>query len=226
MDRKEQIRNAYRMTGKNADFYDGMMTCSTLSGRAICRMVWNMDQEKTLSSFEAALSGIPEDFSGRLLEVPVGTGVLTMPVYQSIPKAEITCLDSSERMMDSACQKARAAGITNIRFVKGDAGALTFADESFDLVLSLNGFHAFADKEAAWRETFRVLKKDGIFCGCFYIQGGCTRTDFMVRTFYEPAGYFTPPYETEISLKRRLSRMYREVRVTRTEGIASFVCRK
>ena len=36
---------------------------------------------------------IPENFSGRLLEVPVGTGVLIMPVYKTLPNAEIICLD-------------------------------------------------------------------------------------------------------------------------------------
>ena len=52
---------------------------------------WN-DEEK-------ALSGIPEHFSGKLLEVPVGTGILTMPVYQTMPEADITCLDYSADMM-------------------------------------------------------------------------------------------------------------------------------
>ena len=39
MGRKEAIRGAYRMTGGNS-FYDGMITCSTLSGKAVCRLVW------------------------------------------------------------------------------------------------------------------------------------------------------------------------------------------
>ena len=34
MERKEAIRSAYRMTGGN-DFYDGMITCSTLSGKVL-----------------------------------------------------------------------------------------------------------------------------------------------------------------------------------------------
>ena len=34
MTRKEQIRSAYRLTGGNASFYDGMMTYSTLPGKA------------------------------------------------------------------------------------------------------------------------------------------------------------------------------------------------
>lgn len=45
MDRKENIRNAYRLTGSN-NFYDGMVTCSTVSGKAVCRLVWDMGKEE------------------------------------------------------------------------------------------------------------------------------------------------------------------------------------
>ena len=83
MTRKEQIKNAYRLTGGHASFYDGMMTYSTPAGKAVCRLVWNMDREKNLRYVEEALSGVPEGFAGSLLEVPVGTGILTMPVTRS-----------------------------------------------------------------------------------------------------------------------------------------------
>ena len=226
MTRKEQIKSAYKLTGGHASFYDGMMTYSTLTGKAICRIVWNMDGEKNLRYLEKALSGIPEDFSGKLLEVPVGTGVLTMPVYKDLPEAEITCLDYSAAMMETAQKRAEHAGINHITFVQGDVGALPFEDESFDIVLSLNGFHAFPDKEAAWRETYRVLKKGGTFCGCFYIQGGCKRTDRFIKKLYVPKGFFTPPFETEDSLWERLTGMYEEVSVSSVEGMGCFRCRK
>ena len=226
MTRKEQIKSAYKLTGGHASFYDGMMTYSTLPGKAICRIVWNMDGDKNLRYLEKALSGIPEDFSGKLLEVPVGTGVLTMPVYKDLPEAEITCLDYSAAMMETAQKRAEHAGINHITFVQGDVGALPFEDESFDIVLSLNGFHAFPDKEAAWRETYRVLKKGGTFCGCFYIQGGCKRTDRFIKKLYVPKGFFTPPFETEDSLWERLTGMYEEVSVSSVEGMGCFRCRK
>ena len=226
MTRKEQIRSAYRLTGGHASFYDGMMTYSTLPGKAICRLVWNLDREKNLRYVEQALSGVPEDFSGKLLEVPVGTGVLTMPIYRELPKAEITCLDYSADMMNAAKRKADAAGIWNVTFRQGDVGALSFEDASFDIVLSMNGFHAFPDKEAAYRETFRVLKPGGTFCGCFYIQGGCRRTDWFIQKLYVRKGFFTPPFETEDSLRRRLAGMYEDVEVTSVEGIGCFRCRK
>ena len=224
--RKDQIRNAYRTTGGQASFYDGMMTYSTWLGKAICRVVWNMDGEKNAAYLEKALSGIPEDFSGKLLEVPVGTGVLTMPVWQSLPQAEITCLDYSPDMMASAQEKAKRLGVDNVAFTQGDVGALPFADESFDIVLSLNGFHAFPDKEAAYRETYRVLKKGGTFCGCFYIKDECGRTDWFIRHLYQPKGFFTAPYETQSSLRERLSRMYQNAEVSAVEGIGCFRCRK
>ena len=226
MTRKEQIRSAYKLTGGHAGFYDGMMTYSTLSGRAICRLVWNMDGEKNLRYLERALSGVPKDFNGKLLEVPVGTGVLTMPVYRELPEADITCLDYSADMMAAARRRAEAAGIRNITFRQGDVGALPFADGSFDLVLSLNGFHAFPDKDAAFRETCRVLKRGGVFCGCFYIAGRFPRTDWFVKHMYVPKGFFTPPFETAESLEARLRGLYAKVDVhtVRAEGI--FKCVK
>jgi ubiquinone/menaquinone biosynthesis C-methylase UbiE len=222
MTRHEEIRNAYKALGKEATFYDGMMTYSKPMGKAVCRLVWNMDGDACAAYIEKALAGIPDGFEGKLLEVPVGTGVLSMPVYATLPKADITCLDYSPDMMASA--KRRAPG--NVQFVQGDVGKLPFEDSSFDIVLSMNGFHAFPDKEAAYRETFRVLKPGGTFCGCFYIKGQNRRTDWFIEKMYTPKGFFTPPFETLQSLRERLSGLYASAEVSAVEGIGCFNCRK
>lgn len=73
--------------------------------------------------------------------------------------------------------------ITNISFEQGDVAALPFPDETFDAVVSLNGFHAFPDKEAAYRELDRVLKPDGIFTGCFYAKQANRHTDKIIHRF-------------------------------------------
>ena len=224
-ERKEAIRSAYRLTGGNS-FYDGMITCTTLSGKAVCRLVWAMNKAECDAYLEKALSGVPDDFSGKLLEVPVGTGILTMPVYQTLPEADITCLDYSPDMMGQAQEKADRLHLKNVTFRQGDVGALPYEDNTFDIVLSLNGFHAFPDKEAAYREVYRVLKPSGTFCGCFYVKGEHKRTDWFVRHVYEKAGFFTPPYETASSLKNRLERMYATVTIGNVKGMAWFVCRK
>ena len=226
MSRKAEIQNAYKYLGKEATFYDGMITCSTIPGSAVCKIVWNMNKEINTRYLEMALSGIPENFSGKMLEVPVGTGVLTMRVYKTLPNAEIHCLDYSADMMATAQRRAENMGIQNIQFRQGDVGALPYEDNSFDLLLSLNGFHAFPDKDAAYREVFRVLKPGGIFCGCFYIAGQNKRTDWFVDHLYVPKGFFTPPFETAESLKARLESLYETVQLDTIEAMGCFVCRK
>ena len=225
MERKEAIRGAYRLTG-GSNFYDGMITCSTFSGKAVCRLVWDMNKAENDAYLEKAMAGIPENFSGKLLEVPVGTGILTMPLYQTLPQADITCLDYSSDMMGQAQEKAERLHLENVTFRQGDVGALPFADGAFDIVLSLNGFHAFPDKETAYREVFRVLKSGGTFCGCFYVAGECKQSDWFVRHIYEKTGFFTPPYETVSSLKARLEGMYTDVDRGNLKSMAWFVCRK
>ena len=105
MERKEAIRSAYRLTGGN-NFYDGIITYSTLTGKPLCLLVSDMTPAENDAYLEKTLSGIPEHFSGKLLEVPVGTGILTMPLYRTLPKADITCLDYSADMMGQAQEKA------------------------------------------------------------------------------------------------------------------------
>jgi len=41
------------MTGGNS-FYDGMITCSTLSGKAVCRLVWAMNKAEKDAYLEKA----------------------------------------------------------------------------------------------------------------------------------------------------------------------------
>ena len=77
-------------------------------------------------------------------------------------------------------EQAERLHLKNVTFQQGDVGKLPFADSAFDIVLSLNGFHAFPDKEAAYREVFRVLRPGGTFCGCFYVAGEQKRTDWFV----------------------------------------------
>lgn len=225
MGRKEMIQNAYRFTGKSS-FYDGMITCDTLIGKLVCRLVWDMNKEECTEYQLQAISAIPEGFSGRLLEVPVGTGVITMPLYRTLTDADIVCLDYSPDMMAQAEKRAQNLGMDNITFKQGDVGKLPFESECFDIVLSMNGFHVFPDKEAAYQECFRVLKPGGIFCGCMYISGLQRRTDWIIRNVYQRLKFMSPPQETMASLKKRLKNTYAEVEITNFKSVACFACRK
>lgn len=99
-------------------------------------------------------------------------------------------------------------GLKNITYVRGDVGQLPFKDESIDWVLSMNGFHAFPDKELAWNEITRVLKKGGVLVGCFYIQGKRPFADFFIRHIYTRYGTFTAPFWSEADILERLNKQY------------------
>lgn len=65
MNRKEQIKEAYRSLGKANSVYDRMMTGSGLIGKAIDRIVWCMDKEDLLEYQARGMEAIPKDFFGR-----------------------------------------------------------------------------------------------------------------------------------------------------------------
>ena len=149
-----------------------------------------------------------------------------MPLYKKLKKADIVCLDYSAEMMAHAKSRADEMEIENVKFMQGDVGKLPFDNESFGIVLSLNGFHAFPDKDAAYSETHRVLKKGGILCGCFAVVGENKRTDWFLTKPYVKMGYLTPPFETRESLEKRLKSMYSEVRIEIVKSMACFRCVK
>lgn len=226
MHRKEKIRMAYRSVGNTSESYDGMMTYRSWPGRLASRLIWNLDEEKGKKYISMALSGIPANFQGRLLEVPVGTGCLSLPFYLNFPNAQFVCLDYVDTMLESARKRASSLQLENIAFLQGDVGQLPFDDSAFDIVLSLHGLHVFPDKDAAFREIFRVLRPGGIFCGTCYVTGERMRTDFFVRNFFVRGGFFTPPFETASSLRSRLEPLCYEVKLATVESQAAFVCRK
>jgi len=142
-----------------------------------------------------------------MLDVPVGTAVFTWKKYAEM-QADIICLDYSEDMLEQAKARFAKAGLDGIKTLQGDVGNLPFADETFDIVLSMNGFHAFPDKDKAFLETNRVLKKGGFFISTFYIKDKSKITDMLINKVFAKKGWFTPPFETEWSLKNRLEKMY------------------
>lgn len=79
-DRHSEIKASYRQLGDSfSNMFDGIITRSTLVGKIIDNLIWGLDAEKAAAWINEALSPIPDNFAGRLLEVPVGTGILTIP---------------------------------------------------------------------------------------------------------------------------------------------------
>lgn len=215
----DKIQDAYE-SSKN--IYDGVLTQGNFFSRMYIKLFWSGTDDNEIA--RKLLSYIPDDFSGKLLDVPVGTAVFTQRKWSTLKNAHITCLDYSTDMLEQA--KRRLDGKAHINFIQGDVGNLQMDDESFDIVLSMNGFHAFPDKQKAFRETCRVLKSGGDFIACFYIRGKSKRTDWLVKNILAKKGWFTPPFQTEEELKNTLQKMYKEVELHIDGSMAYFHCVK
>jgi SAM-dependent methyltransferase len=96
------------------------------------------------------LSIVPGD---RLLDVATGTGLLAIPAAHA--GATVTGLDLTPELLAGARRRAEAEGV-QIMWVEGDAEALPFEDETFDLVASTFGVQFAPRHRHAAAEMARV----------------------------------------------------------------------
>ena len=116
----------------------------------------------------AARVTIPDGGCG--LDVGCGSGALTIACAKKNPGAQMLGVDRWGKEYASfslpLCEKnAKAEGVKNVSFRKGDAVKLDFPDESFDAVVSNYVYHniPIRDRQALLLESLRVLKKGGTF---------------------------------------------------------------
>ena len=101
-----------------------------------------------------------------VLDVAAGTGDVTFAIARTGVPALVVASDFTPAMLDIARAKAAAkpaliAGATEVRFEHQDGQALTYGDESFDVVTVSFGIRNMPDREAGFREACRVLKPGG-----------------------------------------------------------------
>jgi phosphatidylethanolamine/phosphatidyl-N-methylethanolamine N-methyltransferase len=94
----------------------------------------------------------------RVLEVGVGTG-LNATLYPS--DCIVIGVDLSPRMLEKARQRLTRKNIWNARLLEMDAAALTFEDESFDIVYAPYLISVVPDPIAVIREMHRVCRAGG-----------------------------------------------------------------
>ncbi len=79
------------------------------------------------------------------------------------PTGKVYGLDVTDEMLAVARENQRRAGVTNVEFLKGAIEAIPLPDASVDVIISNCVINLSADKDAALREAFRVLKPGGRF---------------------------------------------------------------
>ena len=95
----------------------------------------------------------------KILEIGCGPGALAQALHRWYPNAQITAVDRDSNFISFA--KENCPGI---EFLEGDATALPFAADTFDVTIS-NTVQEHIEPTAFWGEQLRVLKKGGV-CLC------------------------------------------------------------
>ena len=76
-------------------------------------------------------------------------------------KGRVIGVDMTPEMLDKARENARKGGYENVEFRLGEIENLPVTDNTGDVVISNCVINLSPDKDRVFRETFRVLKKNG-----------------------------------------------------------------
>ncbi len=93
------------------------------------------------------------------LDVGCGAGHLGRALAPHLGHVE--AVDLTPEMLEQGHRMARAAGLRNITFGRGDATALPWLDAQFDLVVCRITLHQVADPVAVVREMVRLTRPSG-----------------------------------------------------------------
>jgi SAM-dependent methyltransferase len=100
----------------------------------------------------------------RHLDVATGTGEPGLSIAAIALDGRVVLSDFAEGMLSGVRQRVAERDYSHVDVVTADAGALPFADASFDSVSCRFGCMFFPDIAAAAREFARVLEPGGVVC--------------------------------------------------------------
>lgn len=106
---------------------------------------------------------IPQLKAGlEVLDVGSGPGTITLDLARLVAPGRVVGIDASEQVVANANGLAYDNDLHNVTFRTGDAYALDFEDDSFDVVHAHQVLQHLADPVTALREFKRVLRPGGI----------------------------------------------------------------
>jgi ubiquinone/menaquinone biosynthesis C-methylase UbiE len=95
-----------------------------------------------------------------VLDVSTGAGHTALAFAPRV--ARVIATDLTPQMLDAARRLADERHVTNVEFAPADAHALSFDDDTFDLVTNRIALHHYPDARRAVKEMARVCKRGGL----------------------------------------------------------------
>ena len=141
-------------------------------GDPITSNLYSTDEAATLPEHAVAASlgcgnptALVELQAGQtVLDLGSGGGIDVLLSARRVgPTGKVYGLDMTDEMLALVRDNQRTAGATNVDFLKGTIEAIPLPDNSVDVIISNCVINLSGDKDAVFREAFRVLKPGGTF---------------------------------------------------------------
>ena len=137
----EKIYTMFNAISDRYDFFNNIMSFGTqILVKLLCIRLLNIK------------------FHDKVLDLCTGTGDLARLIKKQQPKAIVTGVDFSEKMLEIAKMKGG-----DINYIQKDITGLPFLDNEFDFVTMGFGLRNIQNAEKAVEEVYRVLKPGGKF---------------------------------------------------------------
>jgi arsenite methyltransferase len=97
-----------------------------------------------------------------VLDLGSGGGIDCFIAARAVgPGGHVIGVDMTPQMLELANRNKAKLGLSNVEFRRGEIEALPVADETVDVIVSNCVINLSPDKEAVFREAYRVLKPNG-----------------------------------------------------------------
>lgn len=122
-----------------------------------------------------------EEEAPRILDLGGGTGLFSSLFLEKYPKAKLTLIDLSEKMLEMA--KVRFKGKKDVTFIVDDYLNHP-VEKDFDLVISALSIHHLTggDKERLYAKAWSALKEGGVFLNADQVLSPSAKVE---SKFYE-----------------------------------------
>ncbi|MFI0449503.1 methyltransferase domain-containing protein [Actinomadura sp. 6N118] len=97
-----------------------------------------------------------------VLDIGCGPGTITADMAERVAHGRVTAIDASDEVLEQAAREAAGRGVDTVSFFVEDVHALSFADDTFDIVHAHQVLQHVADPVQALREMRRVCKPGGV----------------------------------------------------------------
>lgn len=145
-------------------------------------MTWAMNRANKVM-YHGIIENVKPSQEMKILDVGFGNGYLEKLIYKEA-ECSIYGIDISEDMVETASENNKK-GIANgdIHLSIGDCCNLTFENNTFDVVTTMNTIYFWSDTIQGLQEIHRVLKDGGVFYNAVLTK------ESLDKVFYTKNGF-------------------------------------